>query len=191
MLACTAYVDLNPVRAGAAETPEQSEFTSVYERARAEKDANIQRARAKHQKRRRRSKSADPQQPQFVRSDEWLTPVRLDERAVAYEGPMPSQTQRRASDKGFLAMSLETYLQFLDWTGRQIRHDGVGGRIPDYAEPILKRLGLQAQTWIACVKGFGRYFKRVAGTPMSLANEATKRGQICFHTRGSPLAGVT
>jgi hypothetical protein len=24
-----------------------------------------------------------------------------------------------------------------------------------------------------------------------LANEATKRGQVCFHTRGSPLTGMT
>ncbi|MEW8543816.1 MAG: hypothetical protein AB2693_09790 [Candidatus Thiodiazotropha sp.] len=32
LAACMAYVDLNPVRAGMAETPEQSKYTSIAER---------------------------------------------------------------------------------------------------------------------------------------------------------------
>jgi REP element-mobilizing transposase RayT len=32
LMACMAYVDLNPVRAGIAKTPEQSDYTSVHER---------------------------------------------------------------------------------------------------------------------------------------------------------------
>ena len=191
ILACSAYVDLNPVRAGVAEVPEESQYTSVYERVQAEKAGRKEKARVKVRKRQAsRSRSgvaAGGGQASYVRGDDWLTPVTLDERSAAYRGAMPSKTGKRASDKGFLGMSFELYLKLLDWTGRQIRRDNKKGRIPSELAPILERVGLSGELWCDLVKRFGKIFKRVAGTPESLAQEAKLRGQSGYRTGGSPL----
>ena len=137
---------------------------------------------------RSRSKiAAGEGQAAYVRCDEWLTPVTVDERSAAYRGAMPSKTGKRASDKGFLGMSFELYLKLLDWTGRQIRRDNKKGRIPSDLAPILERVGLSGELWCDVVKRFGKIFKRVAGTPESLALEAILRGQSSCRTGGSPI----
>ena len=191
ILACSAYVDLNPVRAGVAEAPEESQYTSVYERVQAEKASRKEKARARVRKRqasRSRSKvAAGDGQATYVRGDEWLTPITVDERSAAYRGAMPSKNGKRASDKGFLGMSFDLYLKLLDWTGRQISRGNKKGRIPTDLAPILERIGLSGELWCDVVRRFGKIFKRVAGTPESLAQEAILRGQSGYRTGGSPL----
>ena len=53
--------------------------------------------------------------------------------------------------------------------------------------PILERVGLSGELWCDLVNRFGKIFKRVAGTPESLAQEAIRRGQSGYRTGGSPL----
>ena len=183
-------MDLNPVRAGVADGPEKSPYTSVYERLASEKAEQKEKARAKIRRkpgRRNRSGSLNGGQVGYVRRDEWLTPLTLDERSAAYKGAMPSKSGKRASDKGFLGMSFELYLKLLDWTGRQIRRDDRKGRIPAELAPIMERIGLSGEIWCDVVKRFGKIFKRVAGTPESLAQEAILRGRSGYRTGSSPL----
>lgn len=172
VLACNVYVDLNPIRARCAMTPEECLFTSIYKRI-------MSRTMRKEQE---DSEIEDA-------PDEWLAPVEIDERAVAYEGPVPSQSGKRVSDKGFVNMDLDTYLEFVDWTGRQLRRDPKRGRIPPHLEPILQRLGIAEEIWCVLVGRFGKVFKQVAGTPVTLAREAKRLGNKWLQSSGSPLAG--
>ena len=177
ILACSAYVDLNPVRAGMAETPETSDFTSAQERIRSEQ------AEAK------RKKQVTPRGPKrgrasvFARQDRWLAPVELQTRGRP--GVLPAKASR-ASDKGFLQMPLRTYLKLLDWTGRQLKRRK-RGHIPPTLAPILERIGLSGETWCELVNQFGKLFRRVAGTKASLAEEAAHRQQNWLQSPGIGL----
>jgi REP element-mobilizing transposase RayT len=153
LAACSVYVDLNPVRAGIAKTPETSEFTSAHERIHADKP---------------RPGTEVKQRP--APRDGWLSPVELDARREE-RSRMP---RRRASHKGFLPMSQAKYLELLDWTGRQVRQDKRGA-IPADLAPILDRLQLSRETWIETVQHFGKWFHRAAGRPETLALEAQRR----------------
>lgn len=192
LLACSAYIDLNPIRAGLVDSIDKSNYTSAYTRIQAsvayEKEVARRKRKKCYRKRAAQAKREGRPAPIIsVREDAFLAPIMVDERASAYAGAMPSKNGRRASDKGYLHLSSEAYLKFVDWTGRQIRHDGKKGRIPYYVEPILKRLGLSSEMWCDTVKRYSKIFKSVAGTPETLAREAIalKRGK--FRSSNSPL----
>ena len=180
LLACAAYVDLNPIRAALADTPEESQFTGAKDRL----DDLAQRGKRKrmstHQWERssvRRKKSG------------WMSPIEIDERNDA-AGPDLDTGGRRASRKGFLSISLLEYLKLLDWTGRQVRR-GKAGSIPQHLAPILARIGLDTVGWCDLVTRFGKVFKRAAGTAEHLADEASRRGIGWMHSPGNPLVAVS
>ena len=82
VLACSAYVDLNLVRAGVAATPEVSQYTSAYERIAAEQEARgieAQSARRSPQKNRASLRAA------LRASRERLKPLRSDASVTAAE----------------------------------------------------------------------------------------------------------
>ena len=114
-----------------------------------------------------------------------MSPLEIDER-VDPVGADPNPTPRRASQKGFLPMSLASYLELLDWTGRQLRA-AKRGTIPSHLAPILTRIGLDSDSWCDLVRKFGRVFKRAAGTTDSLQAEAARRGQQYLHAPGRKL----
>ena len=64
-------------------------------------------------------------------------------------------------------MTLDQYLELVDWTGRQLR-TGKAGRVPPDLLPILGRLDCRQAVWLELVKNFRRRFRRLAGRPESL-----------------------
>ena len=167
VLACSAYVDLNPIRAKVATTIETSKNTSIYERI------------AERQRPAKRSE---------VSRDNWLSPM-------ASQSSRGTGVDRRASDDEFLTLNLDEYLSLLDWTGRQIRHEArhsaertarkkegrgsslsIRGAIPQNLSPILDRLKIQPDGWLHVVTHFGRMFKHAAGSPAKLSAHAKSLG---------------
>jgi hypothetical protein len=92
----------------------------------------------------------------------------------------PSSSRRgdavRASDQGYLPITVEKYLSLVDWTGRQLRATA-GALIPAELEPILERLGIESDRWLDTVRHFGRLFKRAAGRRDSMAALALRSGR--------------
>ncbi|MFK7738056.1 MAG: transposase [Pirellulaceae bacterium] len=170
ILSAVAYVDLNPIRAGLAQTIEESDFTSAKLRL----EALL-------------AKSATPTPPNSpdmktaAASDAALAPVHVDELRHAL-GPRPSVGEARCSDKGFLNMSESEYLTLLDWTARSIV-PGKSGSTPPSMPPLLQRVGLKPKSWLQLVQGFGELFHHVAGEPHEIAKARSRSRKIRFRVR--------
>ena len=153
--ACMAYVDLNPVRASLAATPEKSDFTTAQDRIADLKSADdVSMADAKDVR------------IEHGRNAGWLAPVELEpKRKKARE----KCCSRRASNKGCMFLTLAEYLQLLDWTGRQLK-PRKRGVIPKNAPPILDRLNLSAELWLHTVEHLGKRRSANRITPASRFN---------------------
>jgi hypothetical protein len=162
LLACAAYVDLNPIRAALAQTLEASAFTSVQRRI--------------------QSLGCDTTCTEST-PDQFLSPLEIDELRHS-TGPVASHTGRRASDKGFLSMSVVEYIGLLDWTARLVV-PGKPGATPAELPSVLARLGLSEAQWTGLVRDFGRLFSLAAGLPATLAGQCTRHTQRRWHVKRS------
>ena len=190
ILACAAYVDLNPIRAAMAETLEESDFTSVQRRIQSLEEgfgttANqpIHDAAAQRDKIAISHRESIDQAPSAISgqlvADRFLAPLTIDERRDPI-GPDTHSDGFRCSEKGFLSMSVADYLVLLDWTARRLA-DGKPGSTPHDAPPIFARLSIDPNVWCQLVGGFGRLFWNVAGRPQTIDATRSRIGQHRYH----------
>ena len=196
ILACAAYVDLNPIRAAIAETIEGSDFTSGQKRAvalRAKFSVGSVQCSGKTEARVETAGDSDGReckapssglsatfspeagekgQGEASKSARHLAPVELRGGSSTI-GPCANKRGIRCSNKGFLPMSTAEYLSLLDWTARQT-HAGKRGSTPKQFAPLFDRLGISAEIWCRLVKDFGKLFSVVAGQPSKIDEHRSK-----------------
>ncbi|MEM1261327.1 MAG: hypothetical protein AAGH76_02945 [Pseudomonadota bacterium] len=130
LLSAMVYVDLNPVRAGIAKTPEHSEFTSVRTRInKVEDKQQLQHAVA-----------------ELLKTGE-LNHLKLAIRPLAAFATKESAKLGGGPTQSTIPMTWPDYLQLVDSTGRIGVH-GKRGRIPNSLRPVLERIGLSNNEWL-------------------------------------------
>jgi hypothetical protein len=146
------YVDLNPVRAGLADSPEASDFTSIQERIQGYQTQQIEGFEETAQAANKQSDS-----------------IELDISSGSSSAELPIKplltfigNERQDQPKG-INFSLDDYLQLVDWTGRAIV-EGKRGSIPEEFPPILTRLRVNPVQWVSTVKLFHKRYPRMAGS---------------------------
>ena len=166
VVACMVYVDLNPIRADLATTPETSEFTSVQERIRAREA--LQQAK---------NSLAQTDTSTLVPSLRSTPTALLDVGTnVGTEGalwiaPICTGTVHKDSS---CRLTLEDYLTLVDHTGRIVRSDKRGA-IPAHLAPILERLNLDPTAWLNLMHSGGSFHGGAFGNVAARTTEALRR----------------
>jgi putative transposase len=168
LLACMAYVDLNPIRAGLSETLEGSDYTSIQERIKAYVQTRESRPEADET-------PSFPAESTPAVSTELGTEQESGEFAVP-AAPLVDFTGATGESESGLPFHFSDYLELVDWTGRAIREDK-RGFIPADVPPILTRLGVEADNWIETVRHFRRHFYGYVGPADVLAQYSQALGR--------------
>ena len=137
LLAAMAYVDLNPVRAGMTERPEDAEFTSLAARLRG-KDAD---------------ERLDASFNEALSAGEYLHD-RLSLRSL-----MPFSDAWRNRGNSSLPIREGEYVKLVDMTGR-VATRGKRGSVDPTLAPVLERLKISADDWIEASSDFRRSYRR-------------------------------
>jgi putative transposase len=139
LLSCMAYVDLNPIRARMARTPESSDFTSIQERLGIET-------------------TGDPQ-PGDTSIDSPLPKADILPFAGHLGKFMPDAA---------IPFALTDYAELIEWTGRALRGDR-RGHIPENTPALLQRLAISTNAWLTATRTLETRFPTAIGAEERIA----------------------
>lgn len=159
LLSVCAYIDLNPVAAGIAAVPEESNHTSVKVRVEHVK----QQGRVQDLQAARAGSMAGSRASKQLEAALWLIPIE-DRRSL--------DSQREGMLSGF---TLGNYLMLVEYTGRLLR-DGKASISSELAD-IFERLGSSAAVWQARLQKLrgGRGLGRFLATSRERLREAAQK----------------
>jgi REP element-mobilizing transposase RayT len=172
LVACMAYVDLNPVRAKMAATPEASTHTAVRSRIRSRQRTRVVRRLRERggnaaQVREAATKAGIPAAEQTLVED--------NPEHGLFTAPMKRCVARWEGQDLAKPLTTDDYLTLVDATGRVLRA-GKRGVIDPRLAPILSRLDLKVEDWIATMCGWRQMHGRLLASAETRKGEATRRG---------------
>lgn len=179
LLAAMAYVDLNPIRAGMAQSLEDSVHTSVHARLAQLQDQAFVPGQVPV------LTDVEPAcKPAFP--DETVSPAvaalprllpETDLARLSRAPLMPFDPTGRFEQA--VPFGLQEYLELVDTTGRAV-HPHKRGSIAASTPLILTRLGMDAEGFIHAANRFFTHFASAVGTPATLIKLAARRQQRCL-----------
>lgn len=168
ILTAMVYVDLNPIRAQMAETPEDSEHTSVAER--------IAQLKPGRQRRARNASTARPIQQDSAAPQAAIPAVALKCEAhlaqLLQQPLMPFDATARL--KVAIPFAFDDYLDLVDTTGRCIRPDKRSA-IAEGTPKLLDRMHIDPGHFIDCATKLMRQFGSAVGAPAKLTELCAAR----------------
>ena len=152
LIAAMAYVDLNPIRAGMAQMPEESDYTAIQQRI-LEQDPEIA----------GRKPDAIEKVPEDLQT--------------AIGKLMPFADQAPDYSERVIPYGIRDYLELVDWSGRAVI-EGKRGSIPDNLPPILQRLKIDPAAYLKFINRSEKSrFSNFIGPVEAMRNLAERFGK--------------
>jgi REP element-mobilizing transposase RayT len=168
VLACTAYVDLNPIRAAMNSTPESSEFTSIQERIKNWKETQ----------KTPKAKKTQSKKFRIVKTPKHTFKI-AQKPLMAFPDCNTVQSLNKETIRYSLPVTYEHYLKLVDWSGRAIQKHKRGA-IPIELAPIMERLKVNDESWLKLTQTMETTFANVAGTYQTLKKHSKVQNKKWF-----------